>query len=1104
MAEFQVPERHLKEFLANYWLQLGDTTKIKTTNIFPDHELFEENPALTLVDIMRRPENFAFTCQFLLNIRLLPFQVIILKEMWTHAFPMLVMSRGGSKSYLLAIYSILLCLFKPGSKVVITGSSFRQSKIIFSYIEMIWKNAPMFRDILAYDAKNNRPIHDTDMYSFRIFDSEIKAIPLGDGSRVRGLRASCLISDEFNSIDINIFEEVLRGFTSVALNPVDNVMEYAKLEALKSLGKISQEQFEVEQAKVSHNQIILSGTCGFTFENLYKYWKRYREIILTKGDPKKLEQLFNGQTQIGFNYKDYTIIRLAYNLLPKRFMDDKAIGQAQATSTTGIFISEYGSCALPFTKIITDKGVKNIIDVEIGDRVLTHLGNFKKVLRTNSRYYSGNIVEYKTKGYYDDVCFTTEHPFWKGNNDWEKIEDINNYTYFAKLKNLSGFTELDLTTIVPNYMELDDKIVARPGTCTLNNKQMLEIINSPQSIMFLSKKFNVSYHLIWNMKRRRKQRKGTISKKILLDYYFGLILGYYAAEGSVGANGRAIGFALDGHKEFKLQSYIQELTDAIARVFGIKPKIYYKEKNLVNVTINNRLIVDLLQYICPGIANNKILQHDILFSNRELLRGFIIGYWNGDGHLTRERQFASATSVSESLITQVKLALSYFDIATCLYVRKADKAIFRGKSYNCKTAYELKIFGQSARNFKKLFYNMDCEDLSFVNNFKLIVKENEILYPIKKKKIFHYDGLVYNLEVVDDNSYSTHNSTVHNCFLSDTDGFFKRSLIEHCVCRNTEPPISKPSCGIVQFNTTLRGNRKMKYVIACDPAAAQDNLAIVVLEIHPDHRRIVYSWTINEKKHKQKLKYGLTKEHDYYRYCARKIRDLRLVFSCDHVVLDAQGGGQAIKEVLGDPAYLSAGEHPLYPIIEDDVDKDTDSLPGEHILYMIQFSNAEWVYNANHDLKKDMETCEIIFPLKDSLAYGLAREDDKLNNRSILSEEELEKEGLADTLEDCLLEIEELKNELTIIEHSKTPSGRDKWDTPQIKAVGMKKGRLRKDRYTALLMANAVGRSFIPRLVKEDYPEYGNTAAALAKAKQERHEGREYGIAVRRGQQRFI
>lgn len=62
-----------------------------------------------------------------------------------------------------------------------------------------------------------------------------------------------------------------------------------------------------------------------------------------------------------------------------------------------------------------------------------------------------------------------------------------------------------------------------------------------------------------------------------------------------------------------------------------------------------------------------------------------------------------------------------------------------------------------------------------------------------------------------------------------------------------------------------------------------------------------------------------------------------------------------------------------------------------------------------------------------------------------------------------LFEIEELKNELAIITHTKTTNGRDRWDTPETKLPNGKKGRLRKDRYSSLLMANYIARNLIVR-----------------------------------------
>ena len=88
-----------------------------------------ENPHLHVLKLMRNPRYFGWTCKILFNINLLPEQVAILRELWIRPFPMYIASRGFGKSFLLALYAMLKCVLVPGTKVVIVGAAFRQSKI---------------------------------------------------------------------------------------------------------------------------------------------------------------------------------------------------------------------------------------------------------------------------------------------------------------------------------------------------------------------------------------------------------------------------------------------------------------------------------------------------------------------------------------------------------------------------------------------------------------------------------------------------------------------------------------------------------------------------------------------------------------------------------------------------------------------------------------------------------------------------------------------------------------------------------------------------------------------------------------------------------------
>ena len=305
------------------------------------------------------------------------------------------------------------------------------------------------------------------------------------------------------------------------------------------------------------------------------------------------------------------------------------------------------------------------------------------------------------------------------------------------------------------------------------------------------------------------------------------------------------------------------------------------------------------------------------------------------------------------------------------------------------------------------------------------------------------------------------------CFTRDSQGFFKRTLIESCVANdgsNDSKVIKDSKDNDIIFEAQLRGDPNKSYIFGVDPASEVDNFSIVVLEVNQDHRRVVHCWTTNRSEHKEKVKSGYSSESDFYAYCARKIRDLMKIFPCIHIAMDAQGGGIAVMETLHDSDKLQDGEVAIWPTIDENKEKDTDDQRGLHILEMCQFAKYEWLSEANHGLRKDLEDKAILFPRFDSITLGISNAEDGLKGRTF------------DTLEQCVMEIEDLKDELTMIQITQTASGRDKWDTPETVIGTGKKGKLRKDRYSALIMANMAARTLARIPEATIYNFYGGFA----------------------------
>jgi hypothetical protein len=194
-----------------------------------------------------------------------------------------------------------------------------------------------------------------------------------------------------------------------------------------------------------------------------------------------------------------------------------------------------------------------------------------------------------------------------------------------------------------------------------------------------------------------------------------------------------------------------------------------------------------------------------------------------------------------------------------------------------------------------------------------------------------------------------------------------------------------------------------------------------------------------------------------------------------------------------DPFYCREGEKPILEIIEDNVEKDSDLMEGDHILEYFNPTSADDVMNANHFLKQDLEEQMLIFPKYDNVVLANAIAEEAAFSRTLTEEDTVEDEySLYDSLENCMLEIEDIKNELITIVHTKTDGGRDKWSTPEVKLPNSKKGRLKKDRYSSILMGNFVARKFNARdnfIV--GYKAVGGIASSFADNSKEKEKKRE-------------
>ncbi|MGQ9839221.1 MAG: adenosylcobalamin-dependent ribonucleoside-diphosphate reductase [Anaerolineae bacterium] len=76
----------------------------------------------------------------------------------------------------------------------------------------------------------------------------------------------------------------------------------------------------------------------------------------------------------------------------------------------GTPLGQLAACFTADMRVTTEQGMKRIADLQIGDRVLTHLGRYRPITELHQRAYSGTLLRIKIKLIATPLEVTPEHP----------------------------------------------------------------------------------------------------------------------------------------------------------------------------------------------------------------------------------------------------------------------------------------------------------------------------------------------------------------------------------------------------------------------------------------------------------------------------------------------------------------------------------------------------------------------------------------------------------------------------------------------------------------------------------------------------------------------
>lgn len=358
-------------------------------------------------------------------------------------------------------------------------------------------------------------------------------------------------------------------------------------------------------------------------------------------------------------------------------------------------------CFIAGTQTLTNKGYKNIEDVEITDKLLTHTGKFQDILNLQRKKYTGDLFDIKIKYHSDIVVSTEEHPF-----------------YIREKKGKDSFGEPIWKTA--NELTMNDYF----GMVINNNEIIPEFT--------FEKKIN---------QHKTEQIHIKLDE---LDYWF--VMGYFVGDGWIEETLKPDGKRCMHKIRFAINSTDEkEIFERINKVIPITDKLCNTGNKCKKFGCCDFVWYNIFKQF-GKYAHGKLIPEWVQDAPKEFVQEFIHGYMKADGSISRNK-ILQITTVSRNLaygLQRLYLKLGHiFSVNKCI---RPSTYVIEGRTVNQRDTYCVRGILKKER-----------KTAAFIEN-------NYVWFPpVEITKRETTSTTVYNFEVENDNSYVVENICVHNC-----------------------------------------------------------------------------------------------------------------------------------------------------------------------------------------------------------------------------------------------------------------------------------------------------------------------------------------------------
>ena len=397
----------------------------------------------------------------------------------------------------------------------------------------------------------------------------------------------------------------------------------------------------------------------------------------------------------------------------------------------GLYI---GGCLTPGEKVITNRGLINVEDITLNDKLVNKDGDFVSI-NTLLRYDKKDEPTYKIhmSNVNRPTKYTQEHPLYVS----ETVEgDFN----FVEAKNV----KIGMWNKYPNFY------------------------NKTKSIPFE----------LWDKHKKKRKNKDTSPLESEDFWWF---VGHWLGDGF--NNKQGDNYTIYNSFGLNEIEYVNKYKEIINRVFGRSPNLKLQNGSNTHKFEHKQLYL-FLEENFGKYAHGKHISEWVKFIPDNLKLQLILGYLDSDGTVYKDRTMIRSTfkSINRNLLNDIQDILFSLGIVSSFNLSDLESAYtINGKSGQTKTSYALRL---SQTELKKLAdkFILDfksrklrlAKQIEFKQKPKISDKciisddNNHIYIRINNIEESAYTGIVYNFDC-ETHTFVTQYCTGHNCDPYDHD-----------------------------------------------------------------------------------------------------------------------------------------------------------------------------------------------------------------------------------------------------------------------------------------------------------------------------------------------